>query len=97
MYLEVKYSWLWWWLIVDCSLFISFLQNSNTGFLSLFEGLLEDIFRISSLVSRVSSHLENGDYLTEVEDKVELSDARDELLNRVSSVITQVSLHKHLL
>lgn len=54
------------------------------------EGLLDDVFRVSSLVQRVSSHSENSDYLTEIEDIADLSDARDEILNRVSTVITQV-------
>lgn len=51
---------------------------------------MEDVFRVSSLVKRVASHSETTDYQTEIEDRVDLSDAREEILNRVSSVITQV-------
>ena len=75
---------------VICVEYLSFDQDSSTGLFSLVEGLLDDIFRVSSLVHRVASHTECPDYLMEIEDKAELSDARDEILNRVSSVITQV-------
>ena len=54
------------------------------------EGLLDDVFRVASLVRRVATHTEQQDYLAQVEEIVELSDARDEILNRVSNVITQV-------
>ena len=66
------------------------IQDSNTGFLSLIEGLLDDIFHVSSLVHRVASYNGSSDYQAEVEEQVELSDARDEILNRVSTFITQV-------
>ena len=48
------------------------------------------MFRVASLVRRVATHTEQQDYLAQVEEIVELSDARDEILNRVSNVITQV-------
>ena len=51
---------------------------------------MDDVFRVASLVHRVASHSEISDYLTEIEEIVDLSDARDEILNRVSNVITQV-------
>ena len=54
------------------------------------EGLLDDVFRVASLVRRVATHTEQQDYLAQVKEIVELSDARDEILNRVSNVITQV-------
>lgn len=57
---------------------------------------MDDVFRISSLVRRVASRSEGLDYLTEMEEIVDLSDARDEILNRVSNVITQVNLQAAL-
>ena len=53
-------------------------------------GLLDDIFRFGSLVPRVAKHNDQPDYLNDVEEIVELSDQRDEVLTRVSSAISQV-------
>ena len=51
---------------------------------------MDDVFRVSSLVKRVASHSKASDYQTDIEDRVDLSDTREEILNRVSNVITQV-------
>lgn len=53
-------------------------------------GLLDDIFQFGSLVQRVAKGNEQPDYLADLEEMAELSDQRDEILSRVSSVITQV-------
>ena len=65
-------------------------QESNNGFYALVEGLLDDVFRFGSLVPRVASHLDQPDYLTDVEEIEDLSDMREDILTRVSSAITQV-------
>ena len=53
-------------------------------------GLLDDIFRVGSLVPHVAEHTDQPDYLSDVEEMEELSDQRDDLLQRVSNAITQV-------
>jgi len=65
-------------------------QESNNGFYALVEGLLDDVFRFGSLMPRVASHLDQPDYLTDVEEIEDLSDMREDVLTRVSSAITQV-------
>ena len=56
------------------------------------EGLLDDIFRFASLVSRVANHHTQPDYLADVDEIAELSDMRDEVLSRVSAAINSVGI-----
>lgn len=52
------------------------------GFLMLIEELLDDIFKVASLVPRVAKHKEAKDYLVDVEELAELLDLKEELLSR---------------
>ena len=70
-------------------------QESRSGFYSLVEGLLEDIFKFASLVPRVAKHHAQPDYLLDMDEIAELSDMRDEILSRVSAAITSVSHTSH--
>ena len=65
-------------------------QDSTNGFFVLIESVLDDIFQTATLVQRVAVHTDQEDYLADMEDIPNLSDARDEILNRVSNAITQV-------
>ena len=67
-------------------------QESTDGFYVLVESLLDDIFRFASLMSHVASHYEQPDYLTDVEEIAELSEMKEDILNRVSNAITQVCM-----
>ena len=71
------------------------LSQSTHVHLPMSPGLLDDIFRVGSLVPRVAGHVEQPDYLTDVEEIEELSDQRDDLLQRVSNAITQVHVYVH--
>lgn len=103
-------------------------QESPEGFYMLMEGLIEDVFRVSTLVPRVAKHSGQEDYgvcvvialvstycicayvcvlctslcmnlcalfctivwlQVDVEEIAELSDLRDELMGRVSNIISQ--------
>ena len=66
------------------------VQESPYGFYTLVEGLLEDVFRFATLVPRLAAHHPQPDYLVDVDEIAELSDLRDEILQRVSAVQTQV-------
>ena len=55
--------------------------------------MLDDMFRFGSLVRRVAAHNDQADYLVDVEEMMELSDQRDEVLARVSNAITQVHVY----
>ena len=43
-------------------------------------------------MSHVASHYEQPNYLTDVEEIAELSEMKEDILNRVSSAITQVCM-----
>ena len=51
---------------------------------------MDDIFKFATLVPRVASHTSLPHYLGEVEDIVELSEIKEELIRRVDLVISQV-------
>ena len=44
-------------------------------------------------MSHVASHYEQPDYLTDVEEIAELSEMKEDILNRVSNAITQVLMY----
>lgn len=54
---------------------------------------MEDIFKFATLVPRVASHTSLPHYLGEVDDIVELSEIKEELVRRVDLVISQVIMH----
>ena len=55
-------------------------------------GLLDDIFRFGSVVSRVASHGDQSDYLNDVEEIDDLSEQREEIMQRVSAAVSQVTI-----
>ena len=56
--------------------------DSSDGFLFIFEGLVDDIFKVASLVPRVATHKGPDDYLSDVEELAELLDLKEELMSR---------------
>ena len=69
-------------------------QDSASGFYSLVEELLEDVFKFASLVPRVAKHKDMDSYLPEVEELVELLDLREEIMQRVSNAIDKALEHR---
>ncbi|XP_065180851.1 dynein beta chain, ciliary-like [Sycon ciliatum] len=60
-------------------------QTSASGsFFDLVDGLVQDMFKQCSLFARIAPHLENSSYQSDVEDILELSDKRNELMERVN-------------
>lgn len=49
------------------------------------------MFKFATLMPRVAANIRQPNYLSEVEEICDLSDIRDEILQRVSAVIEQVS------
>ena len=70
-------------------------QDADGGFYQLIESLLADTFKFAQLVPRVAKHLEEANYLSDVEEIVELSDQREELLNHTHKVIEQVCEYRN--
>ncbi|NWH56161.1 DYH9 protein, partial [Geococcyx californianus] len=61
--------------------------GTNDGFYDLVEGLLNDIYRISSLVPRLAEHSGFLHYQVDMEDMADLADMRHELMGRVQAVM----------
>ncbi|XP_065503599.1 dynein axonemal heavy chain 9 [Caloenas nicobarica] len=61
--------------------------GTNDGFYDMVEGLLNDIYRISSLVPRLAEHSGFLHYQADMEDMADLADMRHELMVRVQAVM----------
>ncbi|XP_071673847.1 dynein axonemal heavy chain 9-like [Patagioenas fasciata] len=61
--------------------------GTNDGFYDVVEGLLNDIYRISSLVPRLAEHSGFLHYQADMEDTADLADMRHELMGRVQAVM----------
>ncbi|XP_032831905.2 dynein axonemal heavy chain 9 isoform X1 [Petromyzon marinus] len=58
-------------------------QDSGEGLADLVEALVNDVYRVSSLVPRLAVHSSFPHYQADMEDMVDLADMRDELMRRV--------------
>ncbi|CAK8695850.1 unnamed protein product [Clavelina lepadiformis] len=65
----------------------SLIENAPSGFLDLIEGLLIDVYKMSSLMPRVAPQVGQANYLADMEDMGELAAMRNDLLNRVGDVM----------
>ncbi|XP_071659244.1 dynein axonemal heavy chain 9-like [Patagioenas fasciata] len=61
--------------------------GTNDGFYDVVEGLLNDIYRISSLVPRLAEHSGFLHCQADMEDMADLADMRHELMGRVQAVM----------
>ncbi|XP_074463654.1 dynein axonemal heavy chain 9 isoform X3 [Larus michahellis] len=62
--------------------------GTNDGFYDMMESLLNDIYRISSLVPRLAEHSGFPHYQADMEDMADLADMRHDLMGRVQAVMT---------
>lgn len=60
-------------------------QDSPNGFGALVEDLLEDVFKVASLVPRIAKHKGVDDYFSDVGELAELLDMREEIIARVTT------------
>lgn len=65
------------------------------SFFALIEELLDDIFHVASLVSRVAAHRDMTDYLSEVEELAELLDMREEVMARATAAVEKAVEHRN--
>ncbi|XP_077976399.1 dynein beta chain, ciliary-like isoform X2 [Styela clava] len=61
--------------------------ETKTGFYELIDNIINDIFRVSSLISRVAPHYGVEDYFNDMGQAVELLNLRTEIIDRVQVVI----------
>ncbi|XP_025057963.1 dynein heavy chain 9, axonemal [Alligator sinensis] len=62
--------------------------GANDGFYDIIEGLINDIYRISSLVPRLTEHSIFPHYQADMEDMGDLADMRHNLMERVQNVMS---------
>jgi dynein heavy chain len=63
--------------------------GSQDGFYELVEGLVQDVFHMASLIPRLAKHNDMEHYQVDVEDMLELSEMKGELMDRCQNVITK--------
>lgn len=69
--------------------------NSNGGFFDVIEDLLSDVYQQSVLVKRLAYHYDHENYLPDMEEVEELSEMRQEILDRVSNVMNKASEYRN--
>nr|XP_015213314.1 PREDICTED: dynein heavy chain 11, axonemal [Lepisosteus oculatus] len=69
-------------------------KDAADGFYDLVDELLSDVFKVSAQVKRVAGHLGMEDYQHDMEDMLDLSDLRQEVLDRVDDVIRKAVEYK---
>ncbi|XP_029444925.1 dynein heavy chain 11, axonemal [Rhinatrema bivittatum] len=70
-------------------------KETGDGFYDLVEELLSDIFKMSAQVKRVAVHLEAENYQNDMDGMVDLSDMRQEIMDRVADVISKALEYKN--
>ncbi|XP_009867872.1 PREDICTED: dynein heavy chain 9, axonemal-like, partial [Apaloderma vittatum] len=73
--------------IPDLTFHPSMDPGTNDGFYDMVESLLNDIYRISSLVPRLAEHSGFPHYQADMEDMADLADMRHDLMGRVQAVM----------
>ena len=64
--------------------------GSEDGFMELIEGIVDDAYKLSSLIPRIAKHNGMDHYQIELDDMLDLSEMRHELMDRVTAVINKV-------
>ncbi|KAK7886266.1 hypothetical protein WMY93_025887 [Mugilogobius chulae] len=62
-------------------------REAGDGLYELVEGMIGDIFKISGNINRVAGHLSNESYQEVMDKMVDLSDLRQEIMERVGNVL----------
>lgn len=64
------------------------------GFYELIEGLIASVYKQGSLIGRVAKHLNQENYQHDLELKTDLSDAKQDIMERVNSILTKANEYK---
>lgn len=68
--------------------------GDSDGFYELIEGLLGNVYKQGSLIERVAKHLSQENYQHDLEQKTDLSDAKQDVMERVNSIMTKANEYK---
>nr|XP_006007896.1 PREDICTED: dynein heavy chain 11, axonemal [Latimeria chalumnae] len=69
-------------------------KEAGDGFYDQVEELLSDIFKMSALVKRIAGHIGMDNYQNDMDDMLDLSEMRQEIMDRVMDVITKAIQYK---
>ncbi|OCT60754.1 dynein heavy chain 9, axonemal isoform X2 [Xenopus laevis] len=70
-------------------------HGASDGLYDIIEGLINDIYRISSLVPRLAEHNTFSHYQADMEDMADLADMRNALMESVQNVMTSCSDYRN--
>ncbi|KAK3551295.1 hypothetical protein QTP70_013939, partial [Hemibagrus guttatus] len=68
--------------------------SAGDSLYELVKGLLQDVLQMSTQIKRVAPHLDMKDYWGDMDDMLDISDLRQEVMERVKDVITRVSQYQ---
>ena len=60
--------------------------------MELIEGIVDDAYKLSSLIPRIAKHNGMDHYQIELDDMLDLSEMRHDLMDRVTAVINKVCI-----
>ncbi|XP_032221173.2 dynein beta chain, ciliary [Nematostella vectensis] len=66
----------------------------TAGFYDLVEGIVSDIYKMASLVKRLAEHNESEHYEADVEDMLDLSEMRQDLMDRVNGIMNKANEYR---
>lgn len=69
--------------------------DASDGFVSLVEGLLDDIFKFASKVPRLATHKESPNYQEEVEELAELLDMRESIMSHINTAVDRAQDYRN--
>ncbi|XP_038653360.1 dynein heavy chain 11, axonemal-like isoform X2 [Scyliorhinus canicula] len=70
-------------------------KDAADGFYDLVEELISDVYKMAAQVKRVADHLEFDNYQSDMEDILDLSEIRQEVMYRVTEVINKAVEYKN--
>ncbi|KAM9308794.1 LOW QUALITY PROTEIN: dynein axonemal heavy chain 11 [Gastrophryne carolinensis] len=73
----------------------SMQKEDGDGLYDLMEELLGDIFKLSGQVKRIAKHFGAENYQNDLDEMTDLSEMRQEIMNRVTIVISKVLDYRH--
>ncbi|XP_066917361.1 dynein beta chain, ciliary-like [Clytia hemisphaerica] len=69
--------------------------NVPGGLYDMMEDILSDFYQQATLVNRLAGHYDSNDYMPDMEEVEELTEMRQEILDRVSSVMNKAAEYKN--
>lgn len=66
----------------------------SDGYYDLVESIVNDVYKMASLVKRLADHNESDNYQSDVEDMLDLSEMRQDLMDRVTGIMNKANEYR---